>query len=100
MGELIYENERAAAFADLNPQAKTHILVVPKDHYANIVDGVPSEVLADMVEAVEHVTQEAGIRESGFRVIMNTGDDAGQMVHHLHMHVLGGEPLGEGLITR
>ena len=98
IGELMYENELAAAFADLNPQAPVHVLVVPKAHYADILDGVPAETLAAMVEAARAVAEQTGIDKSGFRTIMNTGADAGQTVHHLHMHILGGRSLGEGLV--
>jgi histidine triad (HIT) family protein len=96
--DLVYEDELVAAFKDLNPQAPVHVLVVPKKHYANLVDDVPAEVLKAMADAVKVVTEQEGIAESGFRVIMNTGDAAGQTVHHLHMHVLGGKDLGEGLV--
>jgi histidine triad (HIT) family protein len=96
--DLVYEDELVAAFKDFNPQAPVHVLVVPKKHYANLVDDVPAEVLKAMADAVKVVTEQEGIAESGFRVIMNTGDAAGQTVHHLHMHVLGGKDLGEGLV--
>lgn len=94
----VYEDELVCAFRDMSPVAPTHVLVVPKAHYANLVDGVPAETLAAMAHAVDEVARAEGIRESGFRVIANTGDDAGQTVHHLHWHVIGGKPLGEGLI--
>ena len=94
----VYEDELVAAFYDMNPQAPAHVLVVPKEHYANIVDDVPANTLAAMARAVDEVAKAEGIRESGFRVIANTGDDAGQTVHHLHWHVLGGKSLGEGLV--
>lgn len=93
----VYEDELVAAFRDMSPQAPTHVLVVPKAHYQNIVDGVPAQTLAAMVHAVDEVAKSEGIRESGFRVITNTGDDAGQVVHHLHWHVLGGRPLRDGM---
>lgn len=96
--DYVYEDDLVAAFRDMNPQAPTHVLVVPKKHYANIVDGVPGDTLAAMAHAVDEVAKAEGIRESGFRVIANTGDDAGQTVHHLHWHVLGGKSLGEGLV--
>ena len=73
--DYLYEDDLVCAFRDLNPQAPVHVLVVPKDHYDNIVDDVPGEVL-----------------------IANTGAAAGQTVMHLHMHVLGGSTLSEGLI--
>ena len=92
--DYVYEDDLVAAFRDMSPQAPTHVLVVPKAHYANIVDGVPGETLAAMAHAVDEVTRSEGIRERGFRVIANTGDDAGQTVHHLHWHILGGKELG------
>ncbi|MBQ6521355.1 MAG: HIT domain-containing protein, partial [Atopobiaceae bacterium] len=66
----------------------------------NIIDGVPAEVLSSMAAAVKAVAEKRGIAESGFRCIMNTGADGGQTVMHLHMHVLGGAPLGDGLIAK
>lgn len=95
---LVYEDELVAAFRDMNPQAPVHVLVVPKEHYANIVDGVPAQTLAAMAHALDEVARAEGIRDSGFRVIANTGADAGQTVHHLHWHVLGGVTMSEGLL--
>ena len=94
----VYEDERILAFHDINPEAPVHVLVVPKDHYDNIVDDVPGEVLAAMAHAVKEVAKRTGIDKTGFRVIANTGEAAGQTVMHLHMHVLGGKPLGERII--
>lgn len=94
---LLYEDELVAAFSDLNPLAPVHILVVPKQHYDNIIDGVPAETLAAMVHAVDIVAHDAGIAESGFRLIANTGPHAGQTVNHLHWHVLGGARLSDEL---
>ena len=96
--EFLYEDERVVAFRDLSPQAPVHVLVVPKEHHDNFVDDVPAETLASMERAVKAVAERTGIAESGFRCIMNTGSAAGQTVMHLHMRVLGGKPLGEGLI--
>lgn len=96
--ELLYEDERVAAFRDANPQAPVHVLVVPKAHHENFVDDVPAETLLSMERAVAAVTEACGIAGSGFRCIMNTGADGGQTVMHLHMHVLGGADLGEGLL--
>lgn len=93
--EFLYEDERVVAFRDLNPMAPTHVLVVPKAHHDNVVDGVPAETLASMVAAVDAVAKAEGLDKSGFRVVMNTGADAGQAVNHLHMHVLGGKRLGD-----
>ncbi len=96
--EFLYEDDNVVAFRDLNPQAPVHVLVVPKAHHENFVDDVPAETLASMERAVRAVAKATGISESGFRCIMNTGAAAGQTVMHLHMHVLGGRDLGEGLI--
>ena len=93
----VYEDELVIAFDDLSPQAPVHTLVIPKEHYENIVDGVPAETLAAMVHAIGEVAKAKGL-EQGFRVISNVGADAGQTVMHFHMHVLGGEPLGENLL--
>lgn len=98
--DFLFEDENVVAFRDLNPQAPTHVLVVPKRHYANIADGVDAATLKSMADAVAAVTAKEGVAESGFRCIMNTGEAAGQTVMHLHMHVLGGKPLGEGLLPK
>lgn len=94
---IVYEDDLVIAFDDLNPQAPVHTLVIPKQHFDSIIDDVPAEVLAAMVHAVGEVARAKGL-DAGFRVITNTGADAGQTVKHFHMHVLGGRPLGEGLI--
>ena len=95
--DLLYQDDLVAAFRDANPQAPVHVLVVPRDHYDDIVDDVPAEVLKAMVDAVARVVELEGVAESGFRVIANTGADAGQTVGHLHMHVLAGRDMGEVL---
>lgn len=97
---VVYEDEQVIAFRDLDPQAPTHVLVIPKRHYANICDDVPAETLAAMAHAIHEVVRSEGIEESGYRVITNAGPDAGQTVHHFHMHVLGGKNLGMGLLPQ
>lgn len=92
----VYEDERVLAFRDIAPQMPVHILVIPKNHYDNIADGVCSEDAAALVHAIGKIAEQEGIKESGFRVIANTNDDACQSVHHLHMHVLGGAPMNDG----
>lgn len=94
---VVYEDELVIAFDDLSPQAPVHTLVIPKEHYQDITDGVPAETLAAMVHAIGEVAKAKGL-DAGFRAISNKGADAGQTVMHFHMHVLGGEPLGENLI--
>lgn len=94
---IVYEDDKVVAFDDLNPQAPVHTLVIPKEHYENIIDGVPGDVLEAMTYAIGEVAKIKGL-DKGFRVIANTGAAAGQTVMHFHMHVLGGKDLGEGLI--
>ena len=95
---VVFEDDDVIAIEDLNPQAPVHVLVMPKGHHDNIVDDVPADTLAALVNAISEVVRAKGLEVSGFRVIANTGADAGQTVNHLHLHVLGGKPLGEGLI--
>lgn len=94
---MVYEDDLVAAFDDTNPQAPVHTLVIPKKHYQNIIDDVPAETLAAMVNGIKEVV---GIKDlgNGFRIISNKGDDAGQTVDHFHIHVLGGTNMGESLL--
>ncbi len=92
----VYENERVYAFDDISPMMPVHTLVIPKNHYDNIADGITDEDMAALMQAVGTVAEIKGIRESGFRTIVNTNDDACQTVHHVHVHVLGGEQMNDG----
>lgn len=94
----IFENEHVLAFHDVSPQAPVHALIIPKRHYASVVDDVPVELLGEVFAAVEHVADTLGIKDKGFRTIVNTGVDGGQTVFHLHVHVLGGAPMGERMV--
>lgn len=94
----VYEDEMVVAFDDIAPQAPVHTLIIPRDHYRDIDDDVPDEVLLALLRAVPAVAAAKGVDASGHRVIVNTGDDAGQTVHHLHVHVIGGRSLGEGMV--
>lgn len=91
----VYEDEVCFAFDDISPEAPVHTLVVPKHHYASLNDEVPAELLGQLLARVPQVAALKGVYQSGYRVVVNTGDDAGQTVHHLHIHILGGENLGE-----
>ena len=90
----VYEDETVYAFRDIAPQAPTHILVVPKAHIAS-VDGITADnsaVVAHIFEVIPQIAKAEGL-ENGYRVVSNCGDDAGQTVHHLHFHILGGKKL-------
>jgi histidine triad (HIT) family protein len=86
---VVLESARTIAFRDINPQAPMHVLVIPREHYAN---------LAEVAEAgdglLDEIAGKEGVAESGYRVVFNTGRDAGQTVAHAHAHVLGGRSLG------
>ena len=92
----VYEDEHFFAFRDINPQAPTHILVVPKEHIESVaaIDETNSAAAARCLEAVAKIARAEGLA-GGYRVVSNCGDDAGQTVHHLHFHILGGERLGD-----
>ena len=94
--EVVYQDETTFAFRDINPQAKVHVLVVPRKRFRNVAElaaGDP-QLLGDVVAAAKKVAEIEGILESGYRVVFNTDQDAGQTVFHVHAHVLGGELLG------
>ncbi len=85
--KAVYEDERCLAFPDIHPQAPTHLLVIPKVHFANVTEA-DAETLSNLLEVAAFV----GKRDlpKGFRIVINTGGDGGQTVEHLHLHLLGG----------
>ena len=90
----VYEDETVYAFRDINPQAPTHILVIPKTHIASVaeVSGENSNVVAHIFEVIPEIAAAEGLA-NGYRVVSNCGPDAGQTVFHLHFHILGGTEL-------
>lgn len=94
--DIVHETDTTLAFRDINPQAKTHVLVVPKTRYRNVAELAAADppLLADVIATAATVAEMEGIAESGYRVVFNTGAEAGQTVFHVHAHVLGGEQLG------
>jgi diadenosine tetraphosphate (Ap4A) HIT family hydrolase len=93
----VYEDARVLAFHDINPQAKVHVLVVPKGRYVSLDDFSKnaSEVeIASFVRALGQVAREVGVRDSGYRILANHGANAHQEVPHFHVHIFGGQPLG------
>ena len=93
----VYEDEWAYAFEDINPQAETHVLVIPKGRYVSwddfSVKAEPEEI-AGFVRAVGTVARDMGLVEPGYRMMANIGAHGGQEVPHLHIHIFGGQPLG------
>ena len=92
---LVLESDRTVAFRDINPQAPTHVLVIPKEHHENVAALAKADdgLLDEVITAAHEVARAEGVSESGYRVVFNTGSDAGQTVPHVHAHVLGGRPL-------
>ena len=95
----VYEDESVYAFRDINPQAPTHILVIPREHIASAgeLDGENSVYAAKCLEAAAKIAKQEGL-DNGFRLISNCGPDAGQTVPHLHFHILAGRKLGEKMV--
>ena len=91
---IVYEDDLALAFTDVNPQAPVHILVIPKKPIVNLATAEPEDqaLLGHLLLIVQKVAAQAGL-ENGYRVVMNTGVDGGQTVHHLHIHILGGRSM-------
>ena len=92
--EVVKETDNVLAFKDINPGAPTHVLVIPKEHIASAHDLGPehAELLAEMFGVMAEVADGANL-ENGHRLVTNVGPDAGQTVHHLHFHVLGGRTM-------
>jgi histidine triad (HIT) family protein len=93
--KIIHETEDLVAFHDANPQAPVHVLIVPKKHIARIGEAVDhdAELLGRLLLGSREVAQLAGVAESGYRIVINNGRDAGESVPHLHLHLLGGRSL-------
>jgi histidine triad (HIT) family protein len=93
---LVYSDEQVVAFRDVNPQAPVHVLIVPRHHIAgiNTPEGEDGAILSALVRAANQIARAEGVGESGYRLVWNVGPNAGQSVFHLHLHLLGGRPLG------
>lgn len=94
--DVVYQDENVVAFRDINPQAPVHVLVIPREHIPSLGEAVHEHagVLGQVAYAAARVAEQEGVGESGYRCVVNTGEDGGQTVRHLHMHVLGGKPMG------
>lgn len=94
--DIIYENDHVLAFNDINPQAPTHFLVIPKKPIATInnIEPEDAEIVGQLYLAAAHIAKQNGFAESGYRAVMNCNPDGGQTVYHIHLHVLAGKPMG------
>jgi histidine triad (HIT) family protein len=93
---FVGENDWFVAFDDINPVAPTHVLVIPREHVKSLEEltAFDDEVLKSLFDLVDEIVRSKGIKDSGFRLIVNQGSDSGQEVEHLHFHILGGRKLG------
>lgn len=93
--KVVFEDDQVLAFEDLNPQAPTHVLVIPKQHIAtlNELTMETAPVVGHMAHVAAQIARDRGFAENGYRTVMNCNKDGGQTVYHIHMHVLGGRAL-------
>ncbi len=93
--DTVYENEDVLAFRDINPQAPTHVLVIPKQHVStlNDLDDAHAPLVGKMIQAAAVIAGNEGFAEQGYRTVMNCNADGGQTVFHIHLHLLGGRPM-------
>jgi histidine triad (HIT) family protein len=93
--DVIYESDSAIAFRDINPQAPTHVLIIPRKHIATINDIAEEDhaLVGSLYSAAKAVAAEEGFSNEGYRAVMNCNEAAGQTVFHIHLHLLGGRPL-------
>ena len=93
--KILFEDDEVLAFADIRPVAPTHALVIPKRHLTSLNDALPedAQLLGKLMLVGKRIAEEAGIAQSGFRAVVNTGANAGQSVFHVHLHILGGRPM-------
>jgi len=94
--DIVFQDERVTAFRDINPQAPTHILIIPNKLIPSVneVREEDEALLGHLLTVARDIARQEGIAESGYRLLINCGDHGGQEIYHLHMHLFGGRPLG------
>jgi histidine triad (HIT) family protein len=97
--EKVYEDERVIAFEDIHPMAPVHCIVIPKKHIETVMDisEVEKDTIMAMIRGAQEVAKRKGIAEKGFRMVINVNREGGQVIFHLHLHVLGGRQLADEL---
>jgi histidine triad (HIT) family protein len=93
--QIVYEDDKVVAFKDINPQAPVHVLIIPKKHIAGVTEIREEDtgLIGHMFLVSQQIAKDFSVYQCGFRLVVNSGPDAGQAVHHLHMHVVGGRTL-------
>jgi len=94
--DIVYETDELLAFRDIDPQAPTHILIIPKEHIrtVNDLESAHAELVGKMFLAAAELARSEGFEEDGYRLVMNCGSQGGQAVYHIHLHLLGGRQMG------
>jgi len=97
--DIVYQDEEVIAFRDINPLAPTHLLIIPKRHIPSLasISEAESPLIGHMVNIANQLANKEGIAEKGYRLAINCGEQGGQLVPHLHMHLLGGRKLSNGM---
>ena len=97
--DIIYQDEEVIAFRDINPQAPVHLLIIPREHVASLAEVSEAQLplMGYMISIANKLAEEEGIAESGYRLAINCGREGGQLVPHLHLHLLGGRQLSGSL---
>jgi histidine triad (HIT) family protein len=97
--DVVYTDDKVIAFKDIAPMAPVHLLIIPREHIATLNDASDHQtlLLGHMVQVAKHLAKQHGIALRGYRVVINCGSQGGQVVQHLHMHLLGGRELAGGL---
>ncbi|MBI5469268.1 MAG: histidine triad nucleotide-binding protein [Deltaproteobacteria bacterium] len=90
---VVHETDNLVVIKDINPQSPTHLLILPRKHYSTILECDDRDLLADMLMAAKEAAKKAGVDEKGFRLVINTNEEGGQTVFHLHMHLMAGRSL-------
>jgi len=98
-GDILYQDEKVVAFRDINPQSPTHLIIIPKKHIPSLahLSEADSPLIGHMVKVANQLAKKEGIAEKGYRLSINCGEEGGQLVPHLHMHLLGGRKLSDKL---
>lgn len=90
---IVFESDSLIAIKDINPQAPVHILLIPKKHFATMIECTDNVLLGNMLSTANEIAEKLGVTKNGFRIIINTNKEGGQTVFHLHIHLLGGRQL-------
>ena len=93
--QIVFENEEIMAFKDIHPKAKTHLLIIPKEHISSLNETKDEKILGNLLWQVKNLAEKLSLDKAGYKIIINTGAGAGQVVFHLHLHLLSGEELKE-----